>query len=205
MSPLTLQLPSKADEALRRAREIVDRGGVFLFPTETVYGLGVRSDLTAAVDRLYVLKGRPREKPFQWLAADAAIPRRASDGWNETAERLARKFWPGPLTLVVKTGAETIGWRVPRHEWLQSFLRNLPVPLVATSANLSGQPAPVDFPSALRPFEGQIDLALDGGAITGGIMSTVVSVVEHSVKVLREGAISSADILQSAKGAAAPG
>lgn len=198
MPSAVLLLPRDAPAALERARQVVDAGGVVLFPTESVYGLGGRCDRPEAIERLYVLKGRPREKPFQWLVPDAAMARARSDDWSEAAARLARAFWPGPLTLVVRAAGQTVGWRVPRHDWLHAFLQELSVPLVATSANRAGQPAPADFPAALRPFDGQIDLAVDGGPARGGIASTVVAAVDGTVKVLREGAIPAVAIAEVA-------
>jgi len=191
MQTRVLSLAREPKAALDAALQIVRSGGIILFPTESVYGLGVDSARSDAIERLYKLKGRPRKKPFQWLASDIDSARLASKGWDEQAEKLARAFWPGPLTLVVPTHrGRTIGWRVPRHAWLLEFLRRLGRPLAATSANPAGKPAPKTFKTALRPFLNAIELALDEGAIESGTASTVVALKLSRIQILRHGAIS---------------
>jgi L-threonylcarbamoyladenylate synthase len=138
--------------SLQRALAAIERGEVILFPTETVYGLGVDSGNAAAVDRLYELKGRPKIKPFQWLISDVALAR-ATSAWSPAAEKLAAAFWPGPLTLVVQLSSnaeETRGWRIPDHAWVLELLTKLGRPLVATSANRAGEPAALNFEEAMK-------------------------------------------------------
>lgn len=190
-----LSLAREPEKALHAALETILEGGILLFPTESVYGLGVDAGRPTALKRLYDLKGRLREKPFQWLVPDVEAARLASEGWDERAEKLARAFWPGPMTLVVLVrGRQTVGWRVPRHDWLLEFLRRLKRPLAATSANPAGKPAPKTFRTALRPFAGNIDLALDGGSIGRGLASTVVALEPSRIQILRPGAISEKSI-----------
>ncbi len=187
----------------KNARELaliaIQRGEVVLFPTETVYGLGVDSAQPPAIEQLYALKGRPREKPFQWLIADVEMARARSKGWNGQAEKLAQTFWPGPLTIVVPVREGTIGWRMPRHAWLLELLKRLGRPLVATSANHSGAPAAKSCGTALKPFGPEISLAVDGGVIKAGKISTVVFVEGSNVRILRKGAISKAEISRVVK------
>ncbi len=183
-------LSSHAAEAWQAALNAVLRGEVILFPTETVYGLGVDSARPEAVELLYEWKGRPREKPFQWLAANVEQVRAGSCRWDDLAERLAKAFWPGPLTLVVPAGEGTIGWRIPNHNGLLEFLKQLARPLIATSANLSGIPPPVEFQAALLEFDSRVAVALDGGTCVAGVPSTVVEVQGERVRILRPGAIS---------------
>ncbi|MBI4027316.1 MAG: threonylcarbamoyl-AMP synthase [Verrucomicrobia bacterium] len=195
-----LSLSRRGATALDAARETICAGGVVLFPTESVYGLGVDSGQSAAIARLYAIKGRPRDKPFQWLTSDVAVARAASGGWNERAEKLARAFWPGPLTLVVPSKGGAIGWRVPKHKWLLALLQTLPRPLVATSANLAGAAAPRTFQEALRPFRRTIDLALDGGATKEGVASTVVELKAGRIRILRPGAIPEESLMRVVAG-----
>ncbi len=176
------------------ALEALQGGGIILFPTETVYGLGVDPANTDAVKHLYVFKGRPKEKPFQWLIADASQARAVSGGWDERAEKLAQAFWPGPLTLVVAVEGETVGWRVPDHEWLHGLLVKFGRPMIATSANRSGEPPAKSCAEAFQHFGSDLALAVDGGLIKKGVASTVVSLEPGEVKILREGAISEASI-----------
>ncbi len=186
-------------EAQQKALQIIQNGEILLFPTETVYGLGVDSAQPAAIERLYRIKGRPREKPFQWLISDSSFARANSRGWDTRAEKLARKFWPGPLTLVIPTLSGSIGWRVPHHPWLQCLLEKLGHPLVATSANRSGRSITRTFKTALQEFEDVIGLAINGGNLelpTAMEVSTVVSLETTLPKILREGAIPKTEIFQ---------
>ncbi len=182
-------LSNNSDEGWNAALDAVSAGGAILFPTETVYGLGVDSASSEAMEQLYEWKGRPREKPFQWLVADVNVVRAGCPDWNNAMERVARAFWPGPMTLVLPAAQGTIGWRIPKHEGLLSMLKGLSRPLIATSANLSGKPASSDFQTAFRDFEGRVKVALDGGIISGGVPSTVVQIHEGRMKVLRGGVI----------------
>jgi len=196
-----LSLAREPEKALHAALETIQGGGVMLFPTESVYGMGVDATRPEAVERLYELKGRPREKPFQWLVPDLEFARAASKGWDERAEKLARAFWPGPLTLVVPVrGEQTVGWRVPHHDWLLKFLRRLNRPLAATSANPAEKPAPKIFRTALRPFADLVDLALDGGSIGRGAASTVVALEPSRIQILRPGAVSEPSIREAIAG-----
>lgn len=198
MNPLILSITKHPIEAKQQALQSIQKGEIILFPTETVYGLGVDSACPQAIQRLYEVKGRSQEKPFQWLIHDSAIARTQSQMWDSRAETLARAFWPGPLTLVTLTQNGTIGWRVPRHQWLLDLLKELGRPLVATSANLSDQPAWKDFAPAVRCFAHAISFAADGGSLEYGVASTVVTLEKENIRILRKGAISEKEILQKA-------
>lgn len=198
MEIVTSKIFQETREAQTQIIASILRGEIILFPTETVYGLGVDSENPAAIERLYILKGRPSEKPFQWLISNVEFAKTHSTKWNEKAERLARAFWPGPLTLVVPAGDSTIGWRIPRHDWLLGFLKALGRPLVATSANLSGQPAPKTFLNAIQDFRNEASVAVDGGDLKEGKASTVVAIQGDEIQILRQGAISHQEILTAA-------
>jgi L-threonylcarbamoyladenylate synthase len=193
----TITLDSESEKARSDALGILRKNGIILFPTETVYGLGVNFGNKEGIEKLYDLKGRPKEKPFQWMAHDVSIVRANSAEWNDSIERLAKAYWPGPLTLVLpsRTG-ESIGWRIPKHDWLVTLLANLGNPLIATSANLSGQPTPNDFSKVVEPFKDKIELAIDGGPPKLGVASTVIEKTSTGFKVLREGAISKQELLK---------
>jgi L-threonylcarbamoyladenylate synthase len=180
-----------ASEAARDAAlGALRRGELALFPTETVYGVGADAAHPAAVARLAAAKGRPDGKPFQWLVSDADAARRGSTGWDDRAARLARAFWPGPLTLVLPAGDGTVGWRVPAHDWLLGLLRALGGPIVASSANPAGLPPPKTCAEAVRLLGGSASLAVDGGTIAEGSPSTVAELTRDGLRVLRPGAIS---------------
>jgi tRNA threonylcarbamoyl adenosine modification protein (Sua5/YciO/YrdC/YwlC family) len=176
---------------LDEAAEALARGGVVVIPTDTVYGLAARFDDATAVRRIYELKGRPSDKALQVLVPD--------EGWldhlgapSASAHVLAQRFWPGPLTIVVASGSETIGLRVPANEVTLELLKRTG-PLAATSANQSGRQTPGDIESIRTLFGDGVDCYVDGGRIDG-TASTVVDTTRGGAEIVREGAISSVDI-----------
>lgn len=186
--------------AVARARAVLLAGGVIVAPTETVYGLMTLWSNSLGRECIYALKARSSDKRLQMLACD--LDQAAGSGVIRSAvlERLAGRFWPGPLTSVVPaTGGETIGLRIPDHRLVLELLRQLPEPIAATSANRSGQPAALDAEAAVQGLTGEVDLVIDAGPIwTGdGKASTVVVVDGDSVKLLREGPISLMDIQET--------
>jgi L-threonylcarbamoyladenylate synthase len=192
-----ISLDFELEKARSAALGILRKNGIVLFPTETVYGLGVNFGNKEGVEKLYDLKGRPKEKPFQWMAHDVSVVKANSTAWDESIEKLAKAYWPGPLTLVLPSKMdETIGWRIPKHDWLLTLLSKLGNPLIATSANLSGQPTPNEFLKVLEPFKDKIELAIDGGPPKLGVASTVIEKTSNGFKVLREGAISKQELLK---------
>lgn len=173
---------------LEAAVRAVDSGGVVVFPTETVWGMGARPDRDEAVERIYHLKGRPTDRPLQrLLASPEELDTLAA--LDDVARRVAERFMPGPLTLVVDArDGGTIGVRVPNHPVALALLRRTG-PLAATSANRSGEPTPVD-PAAIQGlFADGVDAYLDGTPRPAGLASTVLSLVGGEPRLLREGAI----------------
>ena len=169
-------------DEFEKAVEVLNRGGVVVIPTDTVYGLAAHPAFPAAVARLYAIKGRAAQKPIALLAADVAAVR--AFGYA-VPDRLA-KFWPGALTVVV--GSE--GFRVPDHAWTRELLRRCGGVLRVTSANLSGRRAATDAPQALADVGLSADLVVDDGLSPGGVPSTVVRVLEDGTStVLRAGAV----------------
>lgn len=175
--------------SLSVAAETLLRGGVVIFPTETVYGIAVHPAFPAALERVRALKQRERAKPFQLLAAD--VQRVWADGALRTpaAERLA-VAWPGALTLVLPTARGTVeGYRVPDLPLLCALLRLCGGLLRCTSVNLSGQAPALTARAAAESLGGGVDLLLDGGPARLGVASTVVAVEGERVRVLRQGAL----------------
>ncbi len=175
---------------------VVGRGGIVIFPTDTVYGIGCDPVRAESVERIYALKSRPRSKPLALhFASVGEMLEYAPD--NALAAALAEAFLPGPLTVIVKrpsyvgafvtAGLSSVGLRVPKHALCQAILERSG-PLAATSANVSGEPAFVgtgfarDLPAA--------DLRVDDGPTPLGVESTVVDVSDNETRVVREGAIS---------------
>jgi L-threonylcarbamoyladenylate synthase len=183
---------------VREAAAVLRRGGLVAYPTETFYALGALARDAAAVERLARAKGRPDGKPLPLLAADRAGAEDVALV-GPAAARLADRFWPGPLTLVlparaglpdaVTAGTGTVGIRVPGSALARALAREAGSALVATSANLAGAP-PAATASALAPeLRARVDHVLDGGPAPGGLASTVVAVDGDRLRLLRAGPI----------------
>jgi L-threonylcarbamoyladenylate synthase len=192
-------------EALARAAEVLRRGGLVAFPTETVYGLGANALDAAAVERIFVAKGRPAHNPLIVHVADAAAVGALVSSWPESAQRLAERFWPGPLTLVlprseavpdlVTAGGPTVALRMPAHPVALALLRTFGPPIAAPSANRSMQLSPTRGEHVLAGLGDQIDLLLDAGPTPGGLESTVLDLTVEPPCLLRPGLISPPELL----------
>ena len=189
---------------VRRAADILRRGGLVAFPTETVYGLGADASSAEAVARLYRLKGRPAEHPVivHFASADEAF------GWArevpESARWLAARFWPGPLTLILKRsekaqdfvtgGEDSVGLRVPSHPVAQELLKAFKGAIAAPSANRFGQVSPTTAAHVRGDFGAEVDIVLEGGPSEVGIESTIVDLSGAAPALLRPGRISKAQL-----------
>jgi L-threonylcarbamoyladenylate synthase len=201
MTTETLQVdPANPDpEAICRAADAIRRGGLVAFPTETVYGLGANALNAAAVAGIFAAKGRPATNPVIVHVADPDQVLNVAAGWPETATKLAARFWPGPLTIVVPkrvevpdavtAGGPTVAVRCPAHPVAQALIREAGVPVAAPSANRSTELSPTRAEHVLKGLNGRIDLVLDGGPCPGGLESTVVDVTGGGVRLLRPGLI----------------
>jgi L-threonylcarbamoyladenylate synthase len=199
----TLVLPVDAaapqPEMIEQAAAVLRRGGLVAFPTETVYGLGAHALDRAAVAGIFLAKGRPTNNPLIVHVAEMSEVTRIAADFPELAVRLARQFWPGPLTLVlprgdcipdlVTAGGSTVAVRVPAHPVAQALLRASGLPVAAPSANRSSQLSPTWPDHVLRSLEGRIDLLLDGGPTRAGIESTVLDLTTSPPRLLRPGPI----------------
>lgn len=187
---LTLVDQGELEQELARAGEILRKGGLVAFPTETVYGIAVAADIPDAVERLYEIKGRDRSKPMTLMVADAASVIVRCPDLPKKAVALMKRFWPGALTLVLQDeNKQLAGFRLPDHPLARGLVRAAGVPLLVPSANLSGRPAAKTATEVLEHFPEELDLVIDGGPAAGGIDSTVVKIVGDDVTVLRESAI----------------
>ena len=183
---------SPAEEIVKKAARIIRAGGLVVFPTETVYGLGGDGSSPEVVRRIYRIKARGRDKPLARLIGERG--ELDSIIWKSGHRKLAEKFWPGPLTLIVKwADGSRRGIRFPDHILTRRLIRESAVPLVATSANLSGEPAVTGGGEAREKFSGKVDLVLDGGK-TGGKASTVLDLTVFPEKILRFGPISKEEL-----------
>ena len=185
---------------LEAAAELVRRGEVVGFPTETVYGLAALADDEAALARLRELKGRAEEHPFTVHLADPEDLRGEPVAVSRVARRLVRRLWPGPLTLVLPAREGGLGgYRVPEDEVARALLRLVGARAVGTSANPTGEPPAVDGPGVLRYFRGRIPCLIDSGAARLGEASTVVKVQGERWEVLRRGVLSEEEVERAAR------
>jgi L-threonylcarbamoyladenylate synthase len=185
--------------ALDEAAAILQGGGLVAFPTETVYGLGGRALDSRAALRIFAAKGRPHTHPLIVHVLGDADARALAGEWSDRAERLARAFWPGPLTLVVPRGArvpsvvagggDSIALRAPAHPVARALLRRLGEPIAAPSANRYQSISPTLAEHVVKSLGEDVGLVLDGGACDAGIESTVVDVRGAHPRVLRPGAL----------------
>jgi len=185
--------------ALERAAALIRGGGLVAFPTETVYGLGANAFDAAAVARIFTAKGRPRQSPLIVHVDSIEMARTLVLEWPDTADRLARRYWPGPLTLVlpkrpsipdiVTAGLATVGLRVPSHPLALALIRAAGVPIAAPSANPFAGLSPTTAEHVRQSLGDAVDLVLDGGPAMVGIESTVLSLAGTEPLLLRPGVI----------------
>ncbi len=196
----------RADDpaALQRALELLQRGEVVAIPTDTVYGIAADGFNAEAVEKLFVAKERPSHKAIMLLLGEYADLEKVASSASPTAQKLARDFWAGGLTLVVharnelpanlRADTNTIGARLPDSELVRNLVRALGRPIAATSANRSGGANPRTAQDVLHDLDGRIALILDGGATAGNVASTVLDCTIDPPRVLRAGAITITEI-----------
>lgn len=193
------KLPSSIQQQVEDGISILRQGGLVAFPTDTVYGLGASANLPQAVEKVYQVKQRPRDRALPLLLADISQISEVAYPVSQVAWRLARAFLPGALTLVlpksksvpdiITAGGKTVAVRVPAHPIPVALARGLGTPIVGTSANISGQPSPLTAGEVSIQFGNKMELIIDGGRCPGGRESTVVDVTGEVPVMLREGAI----------------
>jgi len=195
--------------AVSRAADLLRAGQLVALPTETVYGLAANALDAKAVEHIFKAKGRPAHNPIIVHVSSLAMARRCVRDWPAVADRLARAFWPGPLTLVlpkadtiphrVTAGGDTVGVRWPSHPFIQAVIRACGFPLAVPSANRSTQVSPTHAGHVVTDLEGRIPLVVDGGACQVGIESAVLDLTVNPPRVLRPGMIHE-ESLQAALG-----
>ena len=194
---------SRLQREIEKGVQILQKGGVIAFPTDTVYGLGSDALNPRAVERVYEIKNRPRGQGLPLLVADVEQLVTLAGPIPEVASFLARRFWPGGLTLVLSkkdsltahlASGPTIAVRVPNHPVCLALIKGLGKPLTGTSANVSGQPAALTADEVEHQLRGRIDLIVNGGKCPGGKESTIVDVTCEPPTILRQGIIPSHEI-----------
>ena len=186
-------------DELEQAAQILARGGLVAFPTETVYGLGANGLNADAVRAIYQAKGRPSDNPLILHICDLEMLPQLAREVPEAAVKLAMAFWPGPLTMVlpktdqvpdvVSGGLDTVAIRFPSHLIARELIRRSQKPIAAPSANLSGSPSPTTAQHCIDDLMGRVDAIVDGGSCGVGLESTVVSLAGETPTVLRPGGV----------------
>jgi L-threonylcarbamoyladenylate synthase len=205
-----LLLPADDAGAIAQAARILREGGLVAFPTETVYGLGADALDVAAVARIFAAKGRPTFDPLIVHLADRTWLERVVGHAPEAALRLAARFWPGPLTLVlpkrevvpglVTAGLDTVGVRVPDHPAARALIAAADRPIAAPSANLFGHVSPTTAAHVVEQLGDRVDAVLDGGPCRVGVESTIVSFASGAPVVLRPGGVTREDLAEALGG-----
>lgn len=195
--------PRASDAALSRAARILREGGLVVFPTETVYGLGGNATDPGAAAKIYAAKGRPSDNP---LIVHLARPEDAEPyaHTNEHYYRLARAFMPGPLTVILKKkdtipsqvtgGLDSVAIRCPSHPTARALIAAAGFPIAAPSTNISGRPSPTSVKHVIEDMDGRVDMIIDGGDCPIGLESTIVKLESGHATILRPGAVTYDDL-----------
>jgi L-threonylcarbamoyladenylate synthase len=185
-------------DVIRYAASVIREGGLVAFPTETVYGLGANAFDARAVERIYVVKGRPPDNPIIVHICDVRQLELVASRVPEDAYRLVERLWPGPLTLllpkgpripyVVTAGLETVAVRMPAHPVALELIREAGVPIAAPSANLSGKPSPTRGEHVVEDLYSKVEVIIDAGETLYGVESTIINLLSDPPMLLRPGA-----------------
>ena len=193
----TIILPISSSNAIQTALDVLRTGELVAFPTDTVYGIGTFAFNAEGATKIYAAKRRPPDKALPILLGDVSQIPLVAVNLSDAALKLAERFLPGALTLVVPkhpdiptevSSLETIGIRIPNHDFARALL-NEAGPMAVTSANISGAESPVDAGDVYMQLNGSLPLILDGGRTPGGTSSTVVDCTQPEIRILREGPI----------------
>lgn len=192
------------EKLLRQAADIVIGGGIIIYPTETVYGIGALFSNEQALKRVFTVKGRDESKPILLLIQNITALRNLTTGMAYTALELAEKYWPGPLTLLFEASdklspflignEKKIGCRISSSPVARKLLSYIKQPITSTSANLSGEPPPSEINAISPVLLDSVDVVLDAGKLGDGPPSTVIDVTQEPYKIVRKGAVLPNDI-----------
>lgn len=193
-------------DKIEKIVNVLKKGGIVVYPTDTFYGLGVNGYLIEAVKKIYTLKGRDPAKPISLVVSDLAMVRDIAVEIPPVFQRIVHHFWPGPLTIVfraaddipaqIKSSEGSVGIRWPDLLWLRELIKRADFPLTATSANLTGKKEVSDPDAVIKAFFGKVDLIVDAGKSPGGLPSTVIDLTKKRPRILREGAVPSSELRQ---------
>lgn len=189
---------------LKKPAEVIKQGGIVIFPTETVYGIGTNGMDSQAIEKLYKIKERPYHKPISLLVSDIHMVNSVAKDITDLEYKLMESFFPGPLTIILKkknivpdiltAGQNTIGVRIPSGKIARKLIEYVGKPIATSSANISGKPSKTNMKNVMEEFKEQVDYFIDGGKSEIGIASTVIQVIDGIPTILREGSISIEEI-----------
>ncbi len=194
---------------LKEISQIIRNGGIVVFPTETVYGIGTNGLNKEAISRLYEVKQRPINKPISLLVSSIDMAEMVAKDITDMEYKLMEKFFPGPLTIILKkksivpdnltNNTDTVGIRMPDNIIAKKLIEHSNVPIATPSANISGKPSGIDINNIMEDFKDKVDYYLDGGQSKLGIGSTIVKIENGYPVILRDGSISKKQILECLK------
>lgn len=200
---LTIGTEEEKKQALKASAEVLLSGGIAAIPTDTVYGIAARVDDEAAIARLYQIKERSRNKSIAVLLGDTAQASLVAEHFSDKAQRLAARYWPGALTIIIRkkaglpadlTSNDLVGLRIPDLDFTRDLIR-ITGPLAVTSANLSGEPPATSVADFMEKLGAGLDIIIDGGPSRGGVPSSVINCGTEPPVILREGAIPGKDLM----------
>lgn len=185
---------------LEKISSIIREGGIVVFPTETVYGIGTNGLNGEAIKKLYDIKKRPINKPINLLVSNMDMVNQIAKNITKKEYELMEKFFPGPFTIILNkkeivpniltANTDTVGIRMPDNEIARKLIEYAKVPIATTSANISGHKSETNLKNLMKIFEGKVDYFIDGGESKIGIASTIVKVIDEKPYILRKGSIS---------------
>ena len=195
-----LNLKNETDYTkLQEPAKIIKQGGIVIFPTETVYGIGANGFDENAIKKVYEVKKRPISNPISLLVNSIDMINEVAKDITEVEYNLIKRFFPGPLTIILKkkdivpdvltANSDTVGIRMPANEIALKLIEYAGVPIATPSANISGKPSGTDITDIMKDFEGKVDYVIDDGPSKIGLASTIVKVIDNVPHILRQGSI----------------
>ena len=196
-----INLENKLDyEELKIPAKIIKEGGIVIFPTETVYGIGTNGLNKEAIKKLYEVKQRPLNKPISLLVSNIKMVEQVAKNISKLEYKIMQNFFPGPLTIILEkkdivpdiltANTNTVGIRMPSGEIARKLIEYAGVPIATPSANISGKPSGTNIKDIQKDFDGKVDCFIDNGESKLGIPSTIIRVINDEVHILRQGSIS---------------
>lgn len=196
-----INLENKLDyEELKIPAKIIKEGGIVIFPTETVYGIGTNGLNKEAIKKLYEVKQRPLNKPISLLVSNIEMVNQVAKNISKLEYKIMQNFFPGPLTIILEkkdivpdiltANTNTVGIRMPSGEIARKLIEYAGIPIATPSANISGKPSGTNIKDIQKDFAGKVDCLIDNGESKLGIPSTIIRVINNEVHILRQGSIS---------------